>query len=151
MTPRISRAGPSPSRRELALIDLDAFRQLGEGRLPGLIGIEVEEIEAGRVRMRLPLRDELLAPNGYLHAGTVVALADSSCGYGCIASLPEGANGFTTIELKTNFLGTALEGTLSCESTLVHGGRTTQVWDAIVTNEAGKKLALFRCTQLLLY
>jgi len=133
------------------LTDLDAFRQIGQNRLPGLIGIEIEEIEAGHVRMRLALRDELLAPNGYLHAGTVVALADSSCGYGCIASLPEGATGFTTIELKTNFLGTALEGTLACESTLVHGGRTTQVWDAIVTNETGKKLALFRCTQLLLY
>jgi 1,4-dihydroxy-2-naphthoyl-CoA hydrolase len=131
--------------------DIEAFKELGRGRLPGLIGIEVDEIEAGHVRMHLPLREELLAPNGYLHAGTVVALADSSCGYGCIASLPEGASGFTTIELKTNFLGTALEGTLSCESTLVHGGRTTQVWDATVTNEAGKKLALFRCTQLLLY
>jgi len=133
------------------LTDLENFRRIGENRLPGLIGIEVDEIEAGHVRMRLPLRDELLAPNGYLHAGTVVALADSSCGYGCIASLPDGATGFTTIELKTNFLGTALEGTLSCESRLVHGGRTTQVWDAAVTNEAGKKLALFRCTQLLLY
>jgi 1,4-dihydroxy-2-naphthoyl-CoA hydrolase len=140
-----------PSRRRLTLTDLDAFRQIGQDRLPGLIGIEIEEIEAGHVRMRLALRDELLAPNGYLHAGTVVALADSSCGYGCIASLPEGATGFTTIELKTNFLGTALEGTLACESTLVHGGRTTQVWDATVTNETGKKLALFRCTQLLLY
>jgi uncharacterized protein (TIGR00369 family) len=133
------------------LTDLDAFRRLGVGRLPGLIGIEVAEIEAGHVRMRLPLREELLAPNGYLHAGTVVALADSSCGYGCIASLPEGATGFTTIELKTNFLGTVLEGTLSCESTLVHGGQTTQVWDATVENEANKVLALFRCTQLILY
>jgi len=131
--------------------DLEVFKELGRDRLPGLIGIDVEEIETGRVRMRLRLRDELLAPNGYLHAGTVVALADSSCGYGCIASLPEGATGFTTIELKTNFLGTALEGTLSCESTLIHGGRTTQVWDATVTDETGKKLALFRCTQLLLY
>jgi 1,4-dihydroxy-2-naphthoyl-CoA hydrolase len=101
--------------------------------------------------MRLPLRDQLLAPNGYLHAATVVALADSACGYGCIASLPEGASGFTTIELKTNFLGTALAGTLSCTSGLVHGGRTTQVWDATVTDEEGKALALFRCTQLLLY
>jgi 1,4-dihydroxy-2-naphthoyl-CoA hydrolase len=101
--------------------------------------------------MRLPLRAELLAPNGYLHAATVVGLADSACGYGCIASLPEGAYGFTTVELKMNFLGTALEGTLACTSELVHGGRTTQVWDAAVTNEAGKKLALFRCTQLLLY
>jgi uncharacterized protein (TIGR00369 family) len=132
-------------------LDLQDFVALGEGRFPGLLGIRVDMIEEGRVQMHLPLRAELLAPNGYLHAATVVGLADSSCGYGCIASLPDGATGFTTIELKTNFLGTALDGTLSCESTLVHGGRTTQVWDAIVTNEAGKNLALFRCTQLLLY
>jgi uncharacterized protein (TIGR00369 family) len=132
-------------------LDMQAFVDIGRGRLPGLIGIEVDEVEEGRVRMHLPLRPELLAPNGYLHAATVVALADSACGYGCIASLPEGATGFTTIELKTNFLGTALDGTLHCESSRVHGGRTTQVWDATVTNEDGKTLALFRCTQLLLY
>jgi 1,4-dihydroxy-2-naphthoyl-CoA hydrolase len=132
-------------------VDIGAFKELGAGRLPGLIGIEVDEIEPGRVRMHLALRDELLAPNGYLHAATVVALADSACGYGCIASLPDKAIGFTTIELKTNFLGTALDGTIACESELVHGGRTTQVWDATVTNDGGKKLALFRCTQLLLY
>lgn len=131
--------------------DIQPFIELGRGRLPGLIGIQVDEIEVGRVRMQLPLRAELLAPNGFLHAATVVALADSACGYGCIASLPDGASGFTTIELKTNFLGTALEGTLHCESQRVHGGRTTQVWDATVTDESGKTLALFRCTQLLLY
>jgi 1,4-dihydroxy-2-naphthoyl-CoA hydrolase len=131
--------------------DTPDFVELGRGRLPGLLGIEVDSIEEGHVSMHLVLRDELLAPNGYLHAATVVGLADSACGYGCIASLPSGATGFTTIELKTNFLGTALEGTLLCESRLVHGGRTTQVWDAVVTNEAGKTLALFRCTQLLLY
>jgi 1,4-dihydroxy-2-naphthoyl-CoA hydrolase len=132
-------------------LDFSDFVALGEGRFPGLLGIQVDLVEEGHAQMHLALREELLAPNGYLHAATVVGLADSACGYGCIASLPEGAIGFTTIELKTNFLGTALEGTLSCESTLVHGGRTTQVWDATVTNEAGKKLALFRCTQLLLY
>ena len=132
-------------------VHIQEFIDAGRGRLPGLLGVEIDSIEEGHVCMRLPLRPELLAPNGYLHAGTVVGLADSACGYGCIASLPDGAYGFTTIELKTNFLGTALAGTLSCTSELVHGGRTTQVWDATVTNEAGKKLALFRCTQLLLY
>jgi uncharacterized protein (TIGR00369 family) len=82
----------------------------------------------------------------------VIALADTASGYGCVASLPAGATGFTTIELKTNFLGTATEGTLRCEATRVHGGRTTQIWDATVTSEqTGKTLALFRCTQLLLY
>jgi uncharacterized protein (TIGR00369 family) len=132
-------------------LDIEEVIERGRERLPGLLGIEIDEIAEGRVRMHLLLRPELLAPNGYLHAATVVALADSACGYGCVVSLPDGATGFTTIELKTNFLATALDGTLSCESRLVHGGRTTQIWDATVTHEAGKTLALFRCTQLLLY
>jgi uncharacterized protein (TIGR00369 family) len=113
--------------------------------------MEVVAVELGRAHLRLRIRSELLAPNGYLHAGAVVALADTACGYGCFASLPEGGTGFTTIELKTNFLGTAREGTLECEATRVHGGRTTQVWDATVRAADGKALALFRCTQLVLY
>jgi 1,4-dihydroxy-2-naphthoyl-CoA hydrolase len=132
-------------------VDIQAFIDAGRGRLPGLLGVELDVVEAGYVRMHLPLRSELLAPNGYLHAGTVVGLADSACGYGCIASLPDGATGFTTIELKTNFLATALDGTIHAESRLVHGGRTTQIWDATISDDNGKTLALFRCTQLLLY
>ena len=132
-------------------VEIQEFIERGRDRLPGLVGVQIDEIDEGRVRMHLPLRQELLAPNGYLHAATVVGLADSACGYGCIASLPDGATGFTTIELKTNFLATALEGMLSCESQLLHGGRTTQIWDATVKDQAGKTLALFRCTQLLLY
>ena len=123
----------------------------GTSHLPGLLGIEILDVGSGRVRSRLTLRPDLFAPNGYLHAATVVALADTSCGYGTIASLPEGATGFTTIELKANFLGTVREGAIACEATLVHGGRTTQVWDARVTDEAtGRVVALFRCTQMLL-
>jgi 1,4-dihydroxy-2-naphthoyl-CoA hydrolase len=115
-----------------------------------VLGIEFVSAEHGRAELRLPLRAELLAPNGYLHAGTVVALADTACGYGCVASLPDGGTGFTTIELKTNFLGTARDGVLDCVATLVHGGRTTQVWDAAV-RRGEKTIALFRCTQLVLY
>ena len=128
------------------------FQAFGEGKLPGHLGIEVQEVVRGAARMRIPLADHHLAPNGYLHAATVIALADTACGYGCVASMPEGGTGFTTIELKANFLGTALSGGIACEATLVHGGRTTQVWDAIVTNEeTGKTIALFRCTQMVLY
>ena len=122
------------------------------GMLPGLVGIKVATVEAGRLTSHLPVRGELLAPNGYLHAATVVALADTSCGYGTMASLPEGANGFTTVELKSNFFGTVLEGAIECEAWLVHGGRRTQVWDARVIDRATQKvIALFRCTQLILY
>ena len=131
---------------------VEGLNERGIGRLPGLIGLEVLEAEEGRLATRLELRDELLAPNGYLHAATIVALADTSCGYGTFASLPEGAEGFTTVELKTNFLGTKRAGVITCDAYLAHGGRTTQVWDATVTSgEDGKSLALFRCTQLILY
>ncbi|HEX5948863.1 MAG TPA: PaaI family thioesterase [Actinomycetota bacterium] len=130
--------------------DLDAFRTLGDGRFPGALGVEVLDVVSGRTRMRLRIRQDHLAPNGYLHAGVVVGLADSACGYGCVATLPEGATNFATVEVKTNFLGTALEGEMECEAWLVHGGRTTQVWDAEVRAD-GRAIALFRCTQLILY
>lgn len=131
---------------------LEQFIERGHGHLPGLIGIEITAVAAGRIDSRLALRPEIMAPNGYLHAATVVALADTSAGYGCLASLPEGGENFTTIELKSNFLGTAREGAIACVATLVHGGRTTQVWDSVVTDEtSGKTIALFRCTQMILY
>jgi uncharacterized protein (TIGR00369 family) len=129
----------------------EAFNQFGEGFLPRLLGIEVLEVGADGVCGRLPVRPELLAPNGYLHAATVIALADTMAGYATIANLPEGAKGFTTIELKANFIGTALEGTIACTAMPVHLGRTTHVWDAVVTDEAsGRRIALFRCTQMIL-
>lgn len=120
--------------------------------LPGMLGVEFIELERGHAASLLAIRSEHLAPNGYLHAATVVALADTCCGLGALASLPDGANSFTTIELKTNFIGAAVEGVIRCVAELVHSGRTTQVWDAKVTDETQQRtLALFRCTQLILY
>lgn len=130
---------------------IDQLNARSEGYLPGLIGIEFLTLEPGRITSVLRIRPELLAPNGYLHAAAVIALADTSCGYGTFTDLPDGANNFTTIELKSNFLGTAREGTIACTATRVHGGRTTQIWDAEVKDERGKTIALFRCTQMILY
>ena len=128
------------------------FKSFGTGYLPGLVGVEIVTVTRELVESRLAVRREVMAPNGFLHAATVIALADTSCGYGCVAALPEGAKGFTTVELKANFLGTAREGSIACRATPVHLGRTTQVWDAVVTNEAsGAKIALFRCTQMVLW
>ena len=132
---------------EITLADLE---EAGRGVFPGLVGIEIDDVSDGIVRARLPVRGDHMAPNGYLHANAVVTLADTACGYGCILSLPEGAIGFTTIELKTNFLRTALAGTITCEATRLHGGRTTQLWDATVRDDERRALALVRCTQLLL-
>lgn len=128
------------------------WNERSKGRLPGMVGVELLEIEVGRVKGQVVIRPELWAPNGFLHAATVIGLADTLCGYGCVAALPEGASGFTTVETKTNHLGTATEGVISCLATMVHSGRTTQVWDATVThNETGKSIALFRCTQMVLW
>lgn len=131
---------------------LAALNARGVGKLPGLLGIVFTEMTDTELCAEIALEPQHLAPNGYLHAGTVVTLADTTCGYGCWANLPEGANGFTTIELKSNHLGTTLEGTIVSRATAVHLGRTTQVWDAVVTHkEVGRTIALFRCTQLVLY
>ena len=133
-------------------ITVDVMSERGIGRLPGLVGFRVMEIDDGRIVAELDIRPDLLAPNGYLHAATVIALADTACGYGCIAHLPDGAENFTTIELKTNFLGTAREGALACVARPAHLGRTTQVWDATVTRVADAgTIALFRCTQMVLW
>jgi uncharacterized protein (TIGR00369 family) len=130
----------------------EVLNERGQGFLPGQMGIEVLAVTPGGVTARLPVQPQLLAPNGFLHAATVIALADTSCGYGSIAHLPVGATSFTTIELKSNFLGTVTEGAIRCEARAEHLGRATHVWDAIVTDEAsGRKLALFRCTQMILW
>lgn len=133
-------------------IDAADLRRRGEGRLPGFIGIEILAVAPRSVSLRLPLRPEHLAPNGFLHGATVVALADTACGYGALAHLPAGAANFTTVELKTNYFGTVREGAVLCEATPVHLGRSTQVWDAEVRSEGnGQRLALFRCTQMILW
>jgi uncharacterized protein (TIGR00369 family) len=132
-------------------LTLEQLREMGSSGFPGLLGIEFAQAGDGSARARLALEEKHMAPNGYLHSGAVVGFADSACGYGCILSLPEGAIGFTTIELKTNFLRTAQPGaTIDCEASLVHGGRTTQLWDATVTDAEGRRIALFRATQLIL-
>ena len=134
------------------MLSSDQLNRLGIGHFPGHIGMLIKQVSESEVRAELPIAAYLMAPNGYLHAGSIITLADTCAGYGCRVNLPEGATGFTTIEIKSNFLGTARAGTIECIATPAHRGRTTQVWDATVTHrETGKTLALFRCTQLVLY
>lgn len=130
----------------------EGFNEAGASKLPGHLGLVITEVSQARVVGELPVVESVMAPNGYLHAGTIVTLADTVAGYGCIANLPAGATGFTTIELKSNHLGTTLDGTIVAVATPVHRGKTTQVWDAVVTHkESARTLAVFRCTQMILY
>ena len=131
---------------------LRVMREWSKGYLPDLLGMELIDLAPGKLSSRLEVRHELMAPNGFLHAASIVGLADTTCGFGTIAHLPPGAESFTTIELKINFLATLREGAIRCEAHLEHSGRTTQVWDALVTaEEDGHKIALFRCTQVILW
>ncbi len=124
----------------------------GAASLPGHLGIQITGLDNGEVSARLEVQPHLLAPNGFLHAGTVIGLADTAAGYACIANLPEGATSFTTIEIKSNHLGTARDGAIACVAKATHKGKTTHVYDVVVTNEAtGNTIALFRCTQMILY
>lgn len=128
------------------------YNDLRKGTWVGELGIEITSVQPGRLLAQVEVRRELLSPNGFLHAAVVIGLADSLCGSGTMENLPAGARGYTTIELKANLLGTARSGLIECEATLVHSGRTTQVWDAKVTaRETAKAIALFRCTQMILY
>jgi uncharacterized protein (TIGR00369 family) len=138
-----------PLRRELSIEKLNS--RSGDS-LPSWFSMKVIDVREGSLTMEYVIRPQYLAPNGFLHAASVIALADTSAGYATIAHLPDGASNFTTIELKSNFIGTATEGTLRSVATSAHQGRTTQVWDAVVSHlESGKTIALFRCTQMILW
>ena len=131
---------------------VDILNERGKEYLPGYLGVEMTALAEGTLSARMAVKRLHVAPNEFLHAASVVALADTACGYATLAHLPDGAASFTTIELKSNFLGTVREGAVACVATAQHLGRTTQVWDAVVSDEAtGRKIALFRCTQMILW
>jgi len=129
---------------------MEKMRQVFAGTLPDHLGFELVSAEDGRIKAGFTIQRHHLAPNGFLHAASIIMLADSCCGFGCMMHLPDGASSFTTIEIKSNHLGTARDGWVDCEASPVHRGRTTQVWDATVS-AAGKTIALFRCTQMILW
>ena len=131
-------------------ISVKQLHERQRGTLSELLGFDIISASPQEIKAGFDIKPHHLAPNGYLHAASIIMLADTSCGYGCMITLPEGANSFTTIELKSNFLGTAREGKVDCIATPIHLGRTTQVWDATVS-AAGKTIALFRCTQMVLW
>jgi 1,4-dihydroxy-2-naphthoyl-CoA hydrolase len=134
------------------MVTVEQLNKIAIGKFPGHLGIAVTQVGKSEMRAELAVTEMLMAPNGFLHAGSIIALADTCAGYGCIVNLPPAATGFTTIELKSNFLGTARDGTILASAKPAHLGRTTQVWDAVVTHvESGKIIALFRCTQIILY
>jgi uncharacterized protein (TIGR00369 family) len=120
------------------------------GLFPDLLGIELTEVAPERVAARLTVRDELCTTGKALHGGAIMAFADTLGAVGTFVNLPQGTR-TTTIESKTNFLGAApLGARILGESTPVHRGRTTMVWQTRITLETGKLVALVTQTQMVL-
>jgi uncharacterized protein (TIGR00369 family) len=144
----------APALREVAAADQpSALTDFYRSGLPGWLGIELVSVAPGAIEGRMALRDDhLQTAGGILHGGTVIAFADSLAGWGCLASLPEETTGFVTGELKANMVAsTRLPDVLTGVGILVHGGRTTQVWDVTVARGSdARPLAHFRCTQHLI-
>lgn len=133
-------------------VDTDYFNRLSKGHFPGLLGIEVTHLSEGELHGEIQIKPEFFAPNGFLHAGSIVTFADTLAGYATVAHLPEKGKSFTTLELKSNFIGAAKQGTLKGICKTEHTGKTTQIWRVEVSEmETSKKIALFSCTQLILY
>jgi uncharacterized protein (TIGR00369 family) len=138
----------SPSSAERAR----RANEFAKPKHPGIVGVTILSAAADDVVGRLDVTAELVAGTGFLWAPVVITLADWLCSVGIGANLSEGSS-FTTIELKTNFPGTVREGgAIRGRAVPAHRGRTTQVWDVAVEDEAnGKVIALFRCTQMVLH
>ena len=129
-----------------------SLNEFARKKHPGLVGVEIETCEPDLVTGRMTVGEEVVAGNKMVWAPVIITLADWLCAAGMSPNLPKGA-GFTTIELKSNFLGTAAVGeVVTGRATPVHKGRTTHVWDAVIRNETkDKTIALFRCTQMILH
>jgi 1,4-dihydroxy-2-naphthoyl-CoA hydrolase len=133
-------------------ITVDILNARSGENLPGYLGVELTDLREFELESRMTLRKIHFAPNTYLHAASVIALADTTCGYATVAHLPAGASSFTTIELKSNFLGTTRGQGIICKARAQHLGKNTQVWDAeVFDEETHKKIALFRCSQMILW
>ena len=121
-----------------------------KGILPELLGIQLVEVTPDRVLATLKVRPELCTTGQILHGGTIMAFADTLGAIGTVVNMPQGY-GTATIESKTNFVGGAAEGsTVTGETTPVHKGRSTQVWQTRITGAEGKLIALVTQTQIVL-
>jgi 1,4-dihydroxy-2-naphthoyl-CoA hydrolase len=132
-------------------MDLTAsIQQRLKGIFPDLLGIEMTAVDQERVTATLTVRETICTTGKIMHGGAIMAFADTLGAVGTVVNLPEGAR-TTTIESKTNFLGAApLGAKVIGESTPIHRGRTTMVWQTRITLESGKLVALVTQTQMVL-
>src|SRR5262245_13599044 len=130
-------------------IDPGAVTEKLKGTLSDLLGMRVIEARQDRVVAELLIRDEVRTVGGALHGGTLMALADTVGATATALNLPAGAT-TTTLESKTNFFAAGRQGLVRAESTPLHRGKRTMVWQTRVTDENGRLLSLTIQTQMVL-
>jgi len=130
-------------------IDPTVLSERHQGTLAELLGIRFVETSPDRVVAELSFRDVLTTVGGSLHGGTLMAFADTVGAAATILNLPDGAS-TTTIESKTNFFAAGRSGIVRAETTPLHRGKRTMVWQTRVTNEEGRLLSLTIQTQMVL-
>jgi uncharacterized protein (TIGR00369 family) len=130
-------------------LDVGQLASQWRGTLVELLGIEFVELAPERVLATLAIRDDLRTVGGALHGGTLMAFADTVGAVATVLNLPAGA-GTTTLESKTNFFAAGRSGNVRAETTPLHRGKRTMVWQTRVTDESGRLLSLTIQTQMVL-
>ena len=132
-------------------MNVDQLNEFFGPLAPGLHGVVFDEASAERIVGHIDVSPPLIAGTGFFFAPAIISLADTLCAAGCGNHIPDD-HSFTTVEMKTNFLASAKLGErVVGVATASHLGRQTHVWDVDVTNETtGRRMALFRCTQMIL-
>jgi uncharacterized protein (TIGR00369 family) len=140
----------SPAEEHPMTNPVAALQERLQPLLPGLMGMQLIEVAADRIVGTMQVRPDLCTSGGILHGGAHMAFADTLGAVGTFVNLPEG-KGTTTVESSTKFIGSAKVGsTVIGESTPLHKGRTTMVWQTHIRNDAGKLCAVVTQTQLVL-
>jgi uncharacterized protein (TIGR00369 family) len=129
--------------------DHAAITERLQGTLSGLLDVRFVEATPERVVAELTYRQELTTWGGSLHGGTLMALADTVGAVATVLNLPPGAS-TTTLESKTNFFAAGRAGKVRAESTPLHRGKRTMVWQTRVTDDVGRLLSMTIQTQMVL-
>src|SRR5262249_50874894 len=139
----------SGATEDIMAIDPTDVTNMMKGTLSDLLGMRVVEAAPERVVAELTVRDDLQTVGGALHGGTLMALADTVGATATVLNLPTGAT-TTTLESKTNFFAAGRAGVVRAETTPLHRGKRTMVWQTRVTDESGRLLSLTIQTQMVL-
>ena len=133
------------------ILNVKQMNSLAKDSFVSHLGIKITKVNKKGAVAKLKVSKAIMAPNALIHGGAITSLADTACGFGTMYHLKKDQM-FATIELKTNFISAVQRGIIVCEATLIHKGKTLHVWDSKIFEEKSLKvIALFRCTQMIIY